>query len=134
LQTIEELKAKHEIEVAQARRHAAGLVRDRSGLQELVDTLKASTRDAADSFKTESEKLQTTIEELKAKHEFEVAQERRHATDLARDKSRLQQIVDTLEAEAFGVAGRRGMLEEPFTPGHGGDHLDSMTPAGDSHR
>ena len=103
-------------------------------MQGLVDTLKASACDAADSFKTESEKLQITIEELKAKHEFEVAQERRHATALARNKSSLQQIVDTLEAEAFGVTGRRGILEEPFTPGYGGDHLDSLTPAGDSHR
>lgn len=94
----------------------------------------SSARDASDNYKTESEKLQNSVEELKAKHEFEIAQARRHAAGLARDKSDLQQMVDTLKAEAVAVARRRGagrFGETLLTPGHGADQRDFLTPAGD---
>lgn len=94
----------------------------------------SSARDASDNYKTDSEKLQINLEELKAKHEFEIAQARRHAAGLARDKSDLQQTVDTLKAEAVAVARRRGAgrFGEPLlTPGHSGDQRDFLTPAGD---
>jgi len=93
----------------------------------------SSARDASDNSKTEFEKLQTNIEELKSKHEFEIAQARRHAAGLARDKSDLQQMVDTLKAEAVAVARRRGagrFGESLLTPGHG-EQRDFLTPGGD---
>ncbi|KAF8885292.1 meiotic cell cortex C-terminal pleckstrin homology-domain-containing protein [Infundibulicybe gibba] len=65
--------------------------------------LLAASRDAGDQYKNESERLQTIVEEIKNKHEIDITQARKHAAELARDKSDLQQTVDTLKAEAKKV-------------------------------
>ncbi|KAF8886927.1 hypothetical protein BD779DRAFT_1624570 [Infundibulicybe gibba] len=66
--------------------------------------LLAASRDAGDQYKNESERLQTIIEEMKNKHETDITQATgKHAAELARDKSDLQQTVDTLKAEVKKV-------------------------------
>ncbi|KAF8886994.1 meiotic cell cortex C-terminal pleckstrin homology-domain-containing protein [Infundibulicybe gibba] len=65
--------------------------------------LLAASHDAGDQYKNESERLQTIIEEMKNKHETDITQARKHAAELARDKSDLQQTVDALKAEAKKV-------------------------------
>ena len=55
----------------------------------------AQARDNADHHKIESERLQGAFEELKNKHETDIAQARKHAVGLVRDKLDLQQTIDT---------------------------------------
>ncbi|KAJ3484850.1 hypothetical protein NLJ89_g11950 [Agrocybe chaxingu] len=86
-------------------------------------------RDAEDQHKNESERLQNIIEEMKAKHETDVAQARKNAAGLARDKSDLQQTIDTLKAEAARAARRIPRYGSPLTPGRD-DQKDFLTPAG----
>ncbi|KAF9051377.1 hypothetical protein BJ165DRAFT_881386 [Panaeolus papilionaceus] len=81
----------------------------------LIQSL-ANAREAADHHKNETERLQNQIEDLKNKHETSIAQARKHAAGLARDKSDLQQSVDTLKAE-IARAGRRINRFAPLTPG-----------------
>jgi len=60
------MKTKHETDVAQARRHAAGLARDKSDLQQTIDTMKKDTQRQIDTLQ---ETLQLKIEEAKKKEE-----------------------------------------------------------------
>ncbi|KAF8815724.1 hypothetical protein BYT27DRAFT_7079180 [Phlegmacium glaucopus] len=89
----------------------------------------ALARDNADHHKIESEKLQSTLEELKNKHETDIAQARKHAAGLARDKSDLQQTIDTLKAENARAGRRLPRFGSPLTPG-AKDGTDFLTPAG----
>ncbi|KAF8962640.1 hypothetical protein BDZ97DRAFT_2059572 [Flammula alnicola] len=89
----------------------------------------ALARDTGDQHKNEGERLQTVIEEMKAKHETDIAQARKHAAGLARDKSDLQQAMDTLKAEVARAGRRLPRFGSPLTPG-GPDTKDFLTPAG----
>ncbi|GLB42302.1 putative meiotic cell cortex C-terminal pleckstrin homology [Lyophyllum shimeji] len=90
----------------------------------------ATARDAGDQHKNEAERLTNVIEEMKAKHETDIAQARKHAAGLARDKSDLQQAVDTLKNEAAKAGRRFPRFGSPLTPNGaaGSDFL--LTPAG----
>ncbi|KAF9528362.1 hypothetical protein CPB83DRAFT_791687 [Crepidotus variabilis] len=77
--------------------------------------------------KNELERLQTEMEALKSKHETDVAQARKHAAGLARDKSDLQQTIDTLKAEVARASRRIPRYGSPLTPG-GPDQQDFLTP------
>ena len=89
----------------------------------------AVARDNADHHKIESERLQGAFEELKNKHETDIAQARKHAAGLVRDKSDLQQTIDTLKAE--NARAERGIprFSSPPTPATKTD-ADFLTPAG----
>jgi len=76
----------------------------------------AVARDNADHHKVESERLQSTLEEVKNKHETDIAQARKHAAGLARDKSDLQQTIDTLKAENARAGRRLPRFGSPLTP------------------
>ncbi|KAF9467802.1 hypothetical protein BDZ94DRAFT_1294718 [Collybia nuda] len=91
--------------------------------------LLAASRDSGDQHKNEAERLQTTIEEMKAKHETDIAQARKHAAGLARDKSDLQQAVDTMKNEVARASRRFPRFGSPLTPNGGGGN-DFLTPAG----
>ena len=90
-----------------------------------------AARDTGDQHKNEVERLQTIIEDTKAKHETDIAQARKHAAGLARDKSDLQQTIDTMKAEAARAARRIPRFGSPLTPGGGADKKDFLTPAHD---
>lgn len=89
----------------------------------------AQSRDAVDQHKNEAERLNNIIEEIKAKHDTDIAQARKHAASLARDKSDLQQALDTVKAEAARAARRLPRYGSPLTPG-GPETKDFLTPAG----
>ncbi|KAF8155589.1 hypothetical protein B0H34DRAFT_783418 [Crassisporium funariophilum] len=86
-------------------------------------------RDTGDQHKSEGERLQTILEELRNKHETDIAQARKHAAGLARDKSDLQQTIDTMKAEATRAGRRVPKFGSPLTPGGNQGH-DFLTPAG----
>ncbi|KAJ7689390.1 hypothetical protein B0H17DRAFT_1331737 [Mycena rosella] len=90
----------------------------------------ASSLQAAETAKHEADRLVGVVDDMKAKHEADVATHRKAAAGLVRDKSDLQGTVDRLKADA-ARAGRRGLLSSqfgsPVTPnGAAGDFL---TPA-----
>ena len=67
---------------------------------------------------------------MKNKHETDIAQARKHAAGLVRDKTDLQQTIDTLKAE--NARAERGIPRfggSPLTPGTKPD-TDFLTPAG----
>ncbi|KAG6841489.1 hypothetical protein C0991_010347 [Blastosporella zonata] len=103
------------------------------GEHKRLTKLLANSRDAGDQYKNESERLATLVEEVKAKHETDIAQARRHAAGLARDKSDLQQTVDTLKNEAAKAGRRFPRFGSPLTPNGamGGDFI--LTPVGGEH-
>ncbi|EKM76771.1 hypothetical protein AGABI1DRAFT_131064 [Agaricus bisporus var. burnettii JB137-S8] len=86
------------------------------------------TRDQAELHKTESEKHQAAFNDLKSKHESDVAQARKHAAGLARDKQDLQQTVDTLKLQISRVNRRLPKYGSPLTPGTGDNIKDFITP------
>lgn len=91
--------------------------------------LLSASRDTGDQHKNESERLQNLVQEMKAKHETDIAHARKHAAGLARDKSDLQQTVDTLKTEVVRAGRRFPRFGSPYTPnGTGGK--DFLTPAG----
>jgi hypothetical protein len=90
----------------------------------------AQARDNADHHKIESERLQGAFEELKNKHETDIAQARKHTAGLVRDKSDLQQTIDTLEAENARAGRRLPRFGVPITPGTTKTDKDFVTPAG----
>ncbi|KAI8976653.1 hypothetical protein BD414DRAFT_539198 [Trametes punicea] len=73
-------------------------------------------REAADQHKNEAERQQTAYEELKAKHETDVAQHRKHAASLQRDKSDLQQALDSMKVEMAKQQRRLPRFGSPLTP------------------
>ncbi|KAL5508743.1 hypothetical protein ACEPAG_4778 [Sanghuangporus baumii] len=85
----------------------------------------ATVREMNDSSKNEVDRLQRTIEEAKNKHEMDVALHRKQAAALAREKSDLQQTVDTYKAELARASRRLPRYGSPLTP-DGQD--DAQTP------
>ena len=98
------------------------------GEHKRLTKLLSASRDAGDQHKNESERLKNTLEELKTKHETDVAQARKHAAGLQRDKSDLQQTVDSMKNEA-ARAKRLPRFGSPITPN--GPSNDFLTPGGD---
>ena len=90
----------------------------------------AQARDNADHHKIKSERLQGAFEELKNKHETDIAQVRKHAAGLVRDKSDLQQTIDTLEAGNARARRRLPRFGSLITPGTTKTDKDFVTPAG----
>ena len=70
---------------------------------------------------------------MKNKHETDIAQARKHAAGLVRDKSDLQQTIDTLKAENARAERRLPRFGSPLTPG-ARDNTDFLTPAGHDDR
>ncbi|KAG6873178.1 hypothetical protein C0995_001788 [Termitomyces sp. Mi166 len=100
------------------------------GEQKRLTKLLAASREASDQYKNESERLATLVQETKAKHETDVAQARRHAAGLARDKSDLQQTIDNLKNEVAKASRRFPRFGSPLTPGGVAASDGLLTPAG----
>lgn len=90
--------------------------------------LLTTARESADQHKNEAEKQQTAFEELKAKHETDVAQARKVAASLQRDKSELQQTLDTMKVEMAKQSRRLPRFGSPLTP-NGASASEAVTPA-----
>nr|ODN99720.1 hypothetical protein L204_02153 [Cryptococcus depauperatus CBS 7855] len=87
-----------------------------------------AARESAESYKTESEKNAQAIEELKTKHETDMAQARRTTAGLQRDKS---DLLGELNIERQRVSGRgrlSGMSPSPgmVTPKRGEENDQSV--------
>ncbi|EJD03472.1 uncharacterized protein FOMMEDRAFT_20543 [Fomitiporia mediterranea MF3/22] len=85
----------------------------------------ATAREQNDSSKNEVDRLQRTIEDAKNKHETDVALHRKQTAALARDKSDLQQAVDTYKAELARASRRLPRYGSPLTPD---GRSDAQTP------
>ncbi|KAJ7599509.1 hypothetical protein C8J56DRAFT_190997 [Mycena floridula] len=72
--------------------------------------------------------LETSLAEVKGKAETDMANARKHAASLARDKSDLQQSVDTLKADLVKTSRRFPKFGSPLTPGGGGGDSNSLAP------
>ncbi|KAF8162432.1 hypothetical protein K438DRAFT_1775872 [Mycena galopus ATCC 62051] len=122
--TLQDLRT--QLAAASSAESAASLKADRLAAQ------LAASLQSAESAKHEAERLSGVVEEMKAKHETDVATHRKAAAGLVRDKSDLQGVVDRLKAES-ARAGRRGLLSSqfgsPVTPNGAPDDL--LTPNGD---
>ncbi|KAF7316271.1 PH domain-containing protein [Mycena indigotica] len=120
--TLQELRS--QLSVVTSAEAASALKADRLAAQ-LAASLQAS-----ETAKHEAERLTGVLDEMKAKHEADVATHRKTAAGLVRDKSDLQSTVDKLKSEA-ARAGRRGLLSSqfgsPVTPN--GVNGDFLTPA-----
>ena len=73
-------------------------------------------REATDQHKNEAERLKNGMEELKANHETAIAQARKQTAGLQRDKSDLQQSLDTVKAEMARLNRRLPRMGSPMTP------------------
>jgi myosin heavy subunit len=83
--------------------------------------------EAADQHKNEAERLKNAIEELEADHETAIAQARKQTASLQRDKSDLQQCLDTLKAEMARLNRRLPHMGSPMTP-EARERSDLLTP------
>ncbi|KAF8635381.1 hypothetical protein AX15_000386 [Amanita polypyramis BW_CC] len=103
-----------------------------------INKLLASARDAADTHQNESERLGKLYEELKLKHENDMALARKNAAVHSREKNDLQQTIDTLKADLTRATRRFGGRSpltpsgpEPgdffITPAHDVEHSDVFT-------
>ncbi|KDQ53566.1 hypothetical protein JAAARDRAFT_161669 [Jaapia argillacea MUCL 33604] len=81
-------------------------------------------REQVDQHKNESERLHGQCDELKAKRETDVADARKHAASLQRDKADLQSSIDSLKAEVAKAGIRLPHFGSPLTPN--GDHNKSQ--------
>lgn len=88
----------------------------------------ANTQDTVEQHKNEGERLQNIINEMKAKHETEYAHHRKMAADFLREKSDLQDKVNTLKASASRALRSGSRFDSPLTPG-GPETKDFLTPA-----
>ena len=127
---LDGLKAKHETDIAQARKQAASLRRDKSDLQSTIDRirgeykaenwnlevtiqelrvqlgdLQSASREAADSHKNQFRQLKNELDGLKAKHKKDLAQAGKNAASLQHDKSDLQSTIDRMKAEVARAGG-----------------------------
>ncbi|KAI5121954.1 hypothetical protein M0805_002025 [Coniferiporia weirii] len=84
-----------------------------------------ATRESNDSYKNEVERLKVAAEETKVKHETDVALHRKHVAALAREKSDLQQSVDTYKVELARASRRLPRFGSPYTPD---GRSDAQTP------
>ncbi|KAF9078702.1 hypothetical protein BDP27DRAFT_1310037 [Rhodocollybia butyracea] len=97
--------------------------------QKRLTKLLASTRDSSEQYKNENSQLQGALDELTNKHETDIALARKHAASLARDKSDLQQTIDTLKTEVARAGRRLPRFGSPLTP-NGPEPNDFLTPGG----
>ncbi|KAH8084310.1 hypothetical protein BXZ70DRAFT_957639 [Cristinia sonorae] len=95
--------------------------------QKRLTRLLAATRESVDQHKTDAERHQTAYEELKAKHETDIAQARKHAASLQRDKSDLQQTLDSMKMEMTKASKRLPRFGSPLTP-NGASASEMLTP------
>ncbi|KAI0697045.1 hypothetical protein BC835DRAFT_1339896 [Cytidiella melzeri] len=100
------------------------------GEQKRLTKILTTTREAVDHHKNEAERHQNAFAELKSKHEADVAQARRQAASLQRDKSDLQQTLDSLKAENAKANKRLPRFGSPLTP-NGASTPALNTPAGE---
>ncbi|KAH9933802.1 uncharacterized protein B0H18DRAFT_982108 [Fomitopsis serialis] len=98
------------------------------GEHKRLTKILASAREAADQHKNEAERQQHAYEDLKAKHETDVAQARKHAASLQRDKSDLQQALDSMKTEVAKGNRRFPRFGSPLTP-NGAAATDTLTPS-----
>ncbi len=85
------------------------------------------SREAVDQHKNEAERLKNGLDELKANHETAIAQARKQAASLQRDKSDLQQSLDTMKAEMARLNRRLPRMGSPMTP-EGRERSELLTP------
>ncbi|CCL98238.1 uncharacterized protein FIBRA_00232 [Fibroporia radiculosa] len=97
------------------------------GEQKRVTKMLAAAREAVDQHKNEAERHHNSFQELKAKHETDIAQARKHAASLQRDKSDLQQSLDSMKAEMSKANKRFPRFGSPLTP-NGAASSDALTP------
>lgn len=100
------------------------------GENKRLTKILTTTRETADQHKTEAERHQTAFEELKGKHETDIAQARKHAASLQRDKSDLQQTLETVKKEVTKANRRLPRFGSPLTP-NGAAAAEVLTPAND---
>lgn len=91
--------------------------------QERVRTTRelAAVREQLDTHKLEAERVQASLEALRAKHDTDLATMRKRHAGLARDKSDLQSALDGLRTEMAAKA-RKSLARDagsgsPLTPG-----------------
>ncbi|KIY48797.1 hypothetical protein FISHEDRAFT_73308 [Fistulina hepatica ATCC 64428] len=96
--------------------------------QKRLNKQLTAARDTSDQQKNECDRITADYEALKAKHETDIAQARKHAAGLARDKSDLQQTVDALKAEAQKASRRLPRFGSPLTPNKSDGGNDFLTP------
>ena len=82
--------------------------------------------EAVDQRRYESERLKNGMEELKANNETAIAQARKQTASVQRDKSGLQQSLDTLKAETARLNRRLPRMGSPMTP-EVGERSDLLT-------
>ena len=78
--------------------------------------LLATSRESNDQYKNEVERLNTTAEAAKAKHETDIAMRRKQADTLARDVSDLQQTVETYKTGLTNASRRIHRNGFPHSP------------------
>ena len=120
--TLQELRT----QVADSQATAQRLDGENKRLTRVLTT----TRETADQHKNEADRQQVAFEELKAKHETDVAQARKHAASLQRDKSDLQQALDSMKAEMTKTSRRLPRFGSPLTPNGPAAASEVATPAG----
>ncbi|KAI0002585.1 hypothetical protein BJV74DRAFT_882197 [Russula compacta] len=84
-------------------------------------------RESTDQHKNEAERLKNSLEDLKVNHETAIAQARKQTAGLQRDKSDLQQSLDSLKAEMTRLNRRLPRMGSPMTP-EGRERSDLLTP------
>ncbi|KAK2461201.1 hypothetical protein APHAL10511_006728 [Amanita phalloides] len=95
-----------------------------------INKLLAASRDAADTHQNESERVGKLYEELKLKHENDMALARKNAAVHTREKNDLQQTIDSLKVDLTRATRRFGG-RSPLTP-NGPESGDAfVTPAHD---
>ena len=118
--TLQELRA----QLSDSQSTAQRLESEHKRLTKLLNT----SRESADQHKNEAERIKTTLDEFKAKHETEFAQARKYAAGLQRDKSDLQSALDAMKVEVAKASRRLGpKFGSPLTPG-AVDPKDFLTP------
>lgn len=75
-----------------------------------------AARDSIDQHKNEAERLTTKLAEIKAKHETDVAQMRKQAAGLQRDKSDLQSTLEALKSDIAKKDRSIKRFGSPLTP------------------
>ncbi|KAF8492517.1 hypothetical protein JB92DRAFT_3002848 [Gautieria morchelliformis] len=84
-----------------------------------------AARDSIDQHKNEAERLTSKLDEFKAKHETDVAQMRKQAAGLQRDKSDLQSTLEALKSDIAKKDRSIKRFASPLTP----NGLSPYTPA-----
>ncbi|KAF8583299.1 hypothetical protein K439DRAFT_1661365 [Ramaria rubella] len=115
--TLQELRS--QLQDAQSTGQNSEAERKRAAKQLLT------ARDAIDQHKNEAERLTTTLAEFKAKHETDVAQMRKQAAGLQRDKSDLQSSLEALKSDIAKKERSIKQFNSPLTP----NGLSPYTPA-----